>query len=107
MITKAILQNWLTTFFGILAGLPVIVTGSGLVLNPKWTHILLVIGGSGIVGLGVVAKAFNTHSTLAQAEAATAKVTGDPSAPVLAKLADQQAAGVVLKDEGMKAIPKT
>lgn len=98
MITKAILQNYLTTFFGVLAGLPVIVTGSGLVLDPHWNHVLLVIGGIGIVGLGVVAKAFNTHSTLAQTEAATAKVIGDPSAPVLAKLADQQAAGVPVKE---------
>lgn len=93
MITKAILQNYLTTFFGILAGLPVIVAGSGLVLNPHWTHILLVIGGSGIVGLGVVAKAFNTHSTEAQTEAATAKAVGNPEAPALVKAADQQAAG--------------
>ena len=93
MITKAILQNYLTTFFGILAGMPLIVSGSGLVLDQHWNHVLIVIGGIGLVGLGVVAKAFNTHSTEAQTEAATAKAVGNPDAPALVKAADQQAAG--------------
>ena len=69
-MTPAIWKNYLTTAFGILAGLPTIVTGSGIVLNTKWTHILTVISGIGIVGLGVVAKAFNVHSTPDEVQAA-------------------------------------
>lgn len=92
-MTKALLQNWLTSFFGILAGLPIIVAGSGLTLDAWWSHALAVTAGVGIIGLGVVAKAFNTHSTEAQTKAAQAKVEGDPMAPVLAKEADKQAAG--------------
>lgn len=97
-MTKAILQNWLTTVFGILAGLPAIVLGvftpgTAMALSPQWTHILMILGGIGLVGLGVVSKAFNTHSTEAQTQAATAKAVGDPAAPVLAKIADAQAAG--------------
>lgn len=72
-MNSALLKNYLTTAFGILAGLPLIVAGSGIVLNPKWNHYLLVIGGIGTVGLGVVAKAFNTHSTADQVQAATDK----------------------------------
>jgi hypothetical protein len=70
-MNAALFQNYLTTIFGILAGLPVIVNGAGLVLDPKWSHVLTVVGGIGLVGLGVVAKAFNTHSTTAQVNKAT------------------------------------
>lgn len=97
-MTKALLQNYLTTLFGILAGLPLIVSGSGLVLDPIWSHRLLLVGGIGVVGLGVVAKAFNTHSTEAQTQAAQAKVEAVTpvevkAADVQAKAADAQVAG--------------
>jgi hypothetical protein len=90
MLSKAILQNYLTTLFGILAGLPILVAGSGLPMTPRWTHILLLVSGLGTVGLGIVAKAFNTHSTLAQTEASQASVLGQPNAPALVKAADAQ-----------------
>jgi hypothetical protein len=69
-------QNVLTTVFGVIAGLPAIILGvftpgSSLALSPAWTHIVMVTGGIGLVGLGVVSKAFNTHSTEAQVNAAT------------------------------------
>ena len=70
-MNKALLQNYLTTIFGLLAGLPTIVSGSGLVLDPKWTHYLTIVSGIGIIGLGVVAKAFNVHSTQEQVNTAT------------------------------------
>ncbi len=70
---KAILQNYLTTIFGILAGAPLLYAGSGLPATPKVAHILMLIGGIGMLGLGVVAKAFNTHSTPEQVAAAEVK----------------------------------
>jgi len=78
----AVLKNYLTTFFGVLAGLPTIVLGSGIVLDPRWTHYLMIAAGVGTVGLGVVAKAFNNHSTADQVQAATqvAKVESGPKA---------------------------
>jgi len=99
-MTKAIWQNYLTTLFGILSGLPVIVLGvfspgTPMALSPAYTHILMVIGGIGLVGLGVVSKAFNVHSTVAQVEASTAVVTGDPQAPVMVAAADKQASSPV------------
>jgi hypothetical protein len=94
-MTQTILQNYLTSLFGILAGLPVMVLayftpGSAMALSLTWTRWLMIIGGVGVVGLGVVAKAFNVHSTTAQAAASQAAVTGDPKAPALVKAADQQ-----------------
>ena len=89
-LTVALLQNSLTTAFGILAGLPLIVAGSGLVLNPEYAKWLTIIGGVGIIGLGVVSKAFNTHSTQMQVIASTATVTGNPLAPTMVRLADEQ-----------------
>ena len=85
-MSKALWQNYLTTLFGIMAGLPTVVLGvftpgTALALSPQWTHILMVTGGIGIVGLGIVSKAFNVHSTEAQVEASTATVVGDPKAP--------------------------
>jgi len=92
----AILQNYLTTIFGILAGLPVLALTSlqaaGVAVTPTWTHILGIVGAVGLIGLGIVAKAFNTHSTTAQAAAATADVTNNPAAPQLMKAADAQVA---------------
>lgn len=70
-VTSALLKNYLTTAFGILAGMPAIVIGAGVVLNPKWNHYLLITAGIGAVGLGVVSKAFNNHSTADQVQQAT------------------------------------
>jgi hypothetical protein len=75
-LTSAIVKNYLTTLFGILAGLPLMVAGSGIVLDGKWAHTLLVIGGIGTIGLGLVSKAFNVHSTVDQVESATSKANG-------------------------------
>jgi hypothetical protein len=80
-MNTALLKNYLTTAFGILAGLPAIVLGvftpgTPLALSPQWTHILMVAGGIGMVGLGVVAKAFNVHSTAAQVQASTIENPG-------------------------------
>lgn len=76
---KALLsKNFWTTFFGIVAGLPTIVLGvftpgTAMALSPGLTHILMVTGGAGLVGLGIVAKAFNTHSTPTEVQAAGAE----------------------------------
>lgn len=70
-MNAALLKNWLTSVLGALAGLPLIVAGSGIVLDPKWNHYLTVAGGIGIIGLGVVSKAFNNHSTAAEVQAAS------------------------------------
>lgn len=86
-------QNRLTTFFGILAGAPLLVAGSGMPLSSSATHYLLFVGGAGTIGLGIVAKAFNNIATTAQAAAAQAKVEGDPRADALKKAADAQAVG--------------
>ena len=73
-------KNWLTTFFGILAGLPAIVLGvftpgTAQALPSAWTARLMVLGGIGTIGLGLVSKAFNVHSTLEQVEASQAVAT--------------------------------
>ena len=70
-MTAAVAKSYLTTLFGILAGLPLMLAGSGIVLNAKYSHYLLVIGGIGTIGLGIVAKAFNVHSTADQVNAST------------------------------------
>jgi len=75
-LTSALFKNYLTTAFGILAGLPMIVSQSGLMLDAKLNHYLLVASGIGIVGLGIVAKAFNVHSTADQVEQSTEKANG-------------------------------
>lgn len=94
-ISSALFKNYLTSVFGTLAGLPAIVLGvftpgTPMALPDPWTHILMVSGGVGIVGLGIVSKAFNVHSTAEQVEAAQAKVEGKPEAPALIKAADAQ-----------------
>ena len=94
-MNKALTQNWLTSLFGSLAGLPAIVLGvftpgGSMALPDPWTHILMVAGGVGIVGLGIVSKAFNVHSTIEQVEASQAVVDGKPEAPALVKAADAQ-----------------
>ena len=77
---KALLtKSFWTTFFGIIAGLPTIVLGvftpsTAMQLSAWETHALMVTGGIGLVGLGVVSKAFNTHSTVAEVQTATAAV---------------------------------
>ena len=71
----AIWKNYLTTAFGILAGLPVLVVQScaamGISLSPAWNHGLLIAGALGLIGLGVVSKAFNVSSTQEQVDKAT------------------------------------
>lgn len=97
----AILQNWLTTTFGILAGLPLLVTQAlaalstqgypNLALSPALTHWMLVLTAIGLIGLGIVSKAFNTHST--QAQVAVATIDAGPKQPVdPAKVAAAEAA---------------
>jgi hypothetical protein len=72
---QAILKNYLTTIFGILAGLPALVVQSMAAMNvplpATWSHILLLVGALGLIGLGVCAKAFNVNSTQAQVDKAT------------------------------------
>lgn len=75
-MTVALFKNYLTTFFGILAGVPALVAGSGISLTPKWQHILSIVGGIGVLGLGAVAKAFNVHSTADQVQQSTMQVNG-------------------------------
>lgn len=71
-------QNKLTTIFGIIASLPLLVAGSGIEVSAYWGHILTLVGGFGTVGLGIVSKAFNSHSTADEVQKATeiAKVEG-------------------------------
>jgi hypothetical protein len=69
-------QNWMTTLGGFLAGIPAIIIGSGLVLTPKWTQILSIVGGVGVLLIGLAAKDANTHSTQAQVTKATAEAQG-------------------------------
>jgi len=75
-MNTALWKNYLTTAFGILAGLPTIVLGvftpgSSMALSPTWTHGLMITGGIGLVGLGIVSKAFNVHSTQDEVTSAT------------------------------------
>jgi hypothetical protein len=44
---------------------------------PKWSHALTVIGGIGVIGLGVVAKAFNSHSTPEEVQQAGLRAAGE------------------------------
>jgi len=96
MLKKYLNQNYLTTIFGILAGLPVLVATSlsamSVTMSTAETRILGFVGAFGLIGLGIVAKAVNVHSTEAQVVASTAVVTGDPKAPMLVKAADEQIA---------------
>ena len=80
-LTTAVVKSWVTTVFGILAGLPLMIAGSGITLPPKYQHILIVIAGFGTIGLGIVAKAFNQHSTAEQVESATVKAQLDAKKP--------------------------
>jgi hypothetical protein len=65
-------SNWLTTIGGLLAGIPIIVINSGLMLAPKWTQILSIIGGLGTLMIGLSAKDASTHSTMAEIQKSTA-----------------------------------
>ena len=58
-------NNWETTVGGLLAGIPVIVINSGLMLTPKWTQILSIIGAVGTLLIGLAAKDSGTHYTAA------------------------------------------
>ena len=64
-------QNWLTTLAGLLAGIPAIVIASGLMLSPRWTQILAIIGGVGTLLIGLAAKDAGTHSTQGQVQLST------------------------------------
>ena len=66
-------QNWETTIGGLLAGIPPIVIASGLVLTPKWTQILAIVSGLGVLLIGLAAKDSNTHSTAGQVQLSTMK----------------------------------
>jgi hypothetical protein len=85
-MNTALWKNGLTTFFGCLAGLPTIVLGvftpgTAMALSPQYTHILMVTGGVGLVGLGVVSKAFNVHSTQAEVQASTIETATKSQGP--------------------------
>jgi hypothetical protein len=93
--TAALFKNYLTSIFGVLASVPVMVLGiwipgTPMALPPVWTRIVMETGAVGLLGLGIVAKAFNIHSTIEQAQAAQAVVEGKPEAPALVKAADAQ-----------------
>ena len=66
-------QNWQTTVGGLLAGIPVIVINSGIMLTMKETQILAIIGGVGTLLIGLAAKDSRTHSTMQQVQASTVK----------------------------------
>lgn len=66
-------QNWQTTVGGLLAGIPVIVINSGIMLTMKETQILAIIGGVGTLLIGLAAKDSGTHSTMQQVQASTVK----------------------------------
>jgi hypothetical protein len=70
--------NWLPILGGLLAGIPGIVLGSGLVLSPRWTQILSIVGGVGVLLIGLAAKASTTHSTQAQVVKATQDAVPKP-----------------------------
>lgn len=59
-------KNWMTTIGGLLAGIPTLIVSSGFVLPPKWTKILNIVGGLGLLLIGLAAKDFTTHSTETQ-----------------------------------------
>ena len=107
-MNPALFQNYLTTLFGILAGLPILVAGSGLPMTPKWTHILLIVSGLGTVGLGVVAKAFNTHSTTAQVQTSSLQNPAIQAAAVIEAKAEAIAmpAGVPISQPVPIVVPK-
>lgn len=66
-------QNWLTSLGGLLAGIPVIVINSGLMLTQRETQILAIVGGIGTLLIGLAAKDSGTHSTAAQVQQSTIK----------------------------------
>jgi hypothetical protein len=72
-------KNWQTTVGGLLAGLPIIVINSGMVLPPKWSQILAIVGGVGTLLIGLAAKDSGTHSTMAEVQQSTVKA--GPVAP--------------------------
>lgn len=71
-------QSWITTFGGLLAGVPVLIMNSGLVLSSQSTHILSIIGGLGTLIIGLAAKQYNVHST--QTEINTSTVVANAKA---------------------------
>jgi len=71
-------QNWQTTIGGLLAGIPVIVINSGIMLTMRETQILAIIGGVGTLLIGLAAKDSGTHSTMAQVQESTVKAAPKP-----------------------------
>ena len=76
------MQNYLTTIGGLLAGLPILIVNSGIVLTPKWQQVLAIIGGLGTLLIGLAAKDFTTHSTQQQVAVATAVKAADDAKAV-------------------------
>jgi hypothetical protein len=89
--------NDLTTFFGTLAGLPLLVatsmTSMNITMTPLEIKILGFTGAIGLIGLGLVSKSVGTHSTVAQVEASSAVVQGQIDAPAKVIAADAEVAG--------------
>lgn len=72
-MNSALFKNYLTTMFGAMAGLPALVLASFPNLPDKYKLWLGIVGGIGTVGLGVVAKAINVHSTPEEVQQAAPK----------------------------------
>jgi hypothetical protein len=72
------MPNWVTTLGGLMAGIPALVLSSGFVVTPQYQHIIMFIGGLGLLLLGGAAKDWNTHSTSAEVAQATAKSQAPP-----------------------------
>ena len=70
-MNDALTKNWITTVGGVLAGVPALLTGSGIVLPPAYQKWVTLAGGAGVLLLGVAAKQWNNHSTADQVQAAT------------------------------------
>jgi hypothetical protein len=59
------MPTWLRSVLGVVAGLPAIVLGvftpgTAMALSANATHILMVVGGLGLVGLGIVSQLSST-----------------------------------------------
>lgn len=70
-MNELVSKNWLTTAGGILAGLPSLLAGAGIVLPPQYQKYVTLAGGLGVLLLGAAAKQYNNHSTATQVEQAT------------------------------------
>jgi len=96
----AITKNWRTTLTGVagtLLNVPVFVSAIEAYAKHQpvdWRYTLITTT-IAVISIGLVAaKDGATQSTTAQAAAQQAKVEGNPNAPVMAAIADQQAAKI-------------